>query len=239
MFEADGLVVAGWRTNVAQRQPVFYQGCPSPALASTQHEGEFADRAIEGLRVQMIDSDRHPCHTHMARLGQRALPDSLERPGESAQPPYVMDRSSNPGRSCDACGNREGDVPPLPLQAERISLGTPPAPIPQERRVYGIFRTRRSYIQAAAKTRRIRNWTLWSAADTGRTGWPTEMRPGDQSLRDRGLRRRSVAQSAEETLAGPGASNWIRVVLSVSSRRGDARDRRCARAASCRPRCGP
>ena len=141
-FEADGLVVAGWRTNVAQRKPVFYQGCPSPAVSSTEHEGEFADRAIEGLRVQVIDSDRHPCHTHMARLGQRALPDGLERPGESARPPYVMDRSSSPGRSCDACGNSEGDVPPLPLQAERISLGTPPVPIPQEWRVYGIFRTR-------------------------------------------------------------------------------------------------
>src|SRR5664280_2881060 len=88
--EADGLVVSGRRTNVAQRQPVFDQGCPSPAVSSTEHEGVFADRAIEGLRVQVIDSDRHPCHTHMARLGQRALPDSLERPGESAQPPYVM-----------------------------------------------------------------------------------------------------------------------------------------------------
>src|ERR1035437_3321544 len=42
-----------------------------------------------------------------------------------------------------------------------------------------------------------------------------------------------------ETLAGPGAANWIRVVLLVNSRRGGARDRRCARAASYRPRCGP
>jgi hypothetical protein len=101
-FEADRLVVSGRRANVAQRQTVFYQACPSASVASTEHEGVLADRAIEGFRVRVIASNRHLCHTHMARPGQRALPDSLERPGESAQPPYVMNRSSNPGRSCDA-----------------------------------------------------------------------------------------------------------------------------------------
>ena len=152
-FEADRLVVSGWRANVAQRQSVFYQGCPSATVTSTEHERVLADRAMDGFRVRLIASNRHPCHTHVARLGQRALPDSLERPGESAQPPYVMNRSSNPGRSCDARDNREGDVPPLPLQAERISLNVPPATMPQERRVYGTFRTRRFYIQPSAKTR--------------------------------------------------------------------------------------
>jgi hypothetical protein len=42
-FEADRLLVSGRRANVAQRQPVFDQGCPSAAVASTEHEGVFAD----------------------------------------------------------------------------------------------------------------------------------------------------------------------------------------------------
>jgi hypothetical protein len=50
-------MVSGRRANVAQRQPIFYQGCPSAAVASTEHEGVFADGAMEGFRVDAIAPD--------------------------------------------------------------------------------------------------------------------------------------------------------------------------------------
>lgn len=61
-------MVSGRRANVAQRQPIFYQGCPAAAVASTEHEGVLADGAVEGFRVDAIAPDRHVCHTHMAPL---------------------------------------------------------------------------------------------------------------------------------------------------------------------------
>ena len=78
-FEADRLMIARRRTNIAQRETVFDEGGPSAPVASTEHEGVLADRTVQRFRVHAIASDRHPCHTHLARLGQRALPGGLER----------------------------------------------------------------------------------------------------------------------------------------------------------------
>ncbi len=61
-------MVSGRRANVAQRQPIFYQGCPSAAMASSEHQGVLANGAVEGFRVDAIAPDRHLCHTHMAPL---------------------------------------------------------------------------------------------------------------------------------------------------------------------------
>ena len=78
-FEADRLVVPRRRANIAQREPIFDKGCPAAAVASAEHEGVLADRTVQRFRVHAIASDRHPCHTRLARLGQRALPSGLER----------------------------------------------------------------------------------------------------------------------------------------------------------------
>jgi hypothetical protein len=60
-------MVSGRRANVAQRQSIFHQGCPSAAVAATEHEGVLADGAMEGFRVDAIAPDRLS-HTHMAPL---------------------------------------------------------------------------------------------------------------------------------------------------------------------------
>ena len=119
-FKAYGLVVARWRTNVAERQAVFDERGSPASLATMQRDHVLANGAAEWFRIHAIASDEHQSPIGAVRTNPHCLTAGSWVGARNRS--YAGCRLPVQRRACGVCTNLEGDDPPPSSQAERISL---------------------------------------------------------------------------------------------------------------------